>query len=684
MASLKENISQERAINTIYGPVIIVSCPGSGKTTTLVRRIHRMLEEGIRPENILMVTFGAMAAEDMNKRYSKMYGGNPGICFKTIHALCLDILINEKRLTREEKPLSQRERIDILCEELERFDGAGNVYDMAVSLLPEIDRCRAYDIPAGEFVPSSCEKGTFVKIIGKYEDSKKRIKRIDFEDMLTMCRDLLRTSPEVLEKWQQRYQFIQVDEYQDTSRVQRDILYMLAGDKANLCVVGDDDQSIYRFRGADNSIMMHFEEDFKEKGVQKILMSINYRSAQKIVDMADACIKHNLTRFSKDFISERGRDGVTGEADYRTYSSWDAEMKGVVSKIRQRHADGVAYKDMAILCRTNKQADLPIHILTSENIPFQTTENIMSLYDIWMFSDIKAYTELSMGKDVQRNMQRVLNRPNRYINPEVVKDLEFNTAPMIDAVEYKKKNRDAWKYTATVNAINDWLSTLGPGKITEDTPTEELFRRLCGKGTIQYDNYIRQVAKVRRKDERELMETFEALKADAVRHGTVGKWLAYAERTIERVRIQNRNKSKNKDGVVLTTMHKSKGQEWDTVFIIGATDSVIPGRQFTSREDLEEERRVLYVAMTRAQNALYISAKKDDESRFMTETMKALNEKYAPIVRKKLAGAPVSHRLYGKGKVVGYTQDRIAIRFGGDVKKFVFPDVFVEGHMEYL
>lgn len=339
---------------------------------------------------------------------------------------------------------------------------------------------------------------------------------------------------------------------------------------------------------------------------------------------------------------------------------------------------------MAILCRTNKQADLPIHILTSENIPFQTTENIMSLYDIWMFSDIKAYTELSMGKDVQRNMQRVLNRPNRYINPEVVKDLEFNTAPMIDAVEYKKKNRDAWKYTATVNAINDWLSTLGPGKITEDTPTEELFRRLCGKGTIQYDNYIRQVAKVRRKDERELMETFEALKADAVRHGTVGKWLAYAERTIERVRIQNRNKSKNKDGVVLTTMHKSKGQEWDTVFIIGATDSVIPGRQFTSREDLEEERRVLYVAMTRAQNALYISAKKDDESRFMTETMKALNEKYAPIVRKKLAGAPVSHRLYGKGKVVGYTQDRIAIRFGGDVKKFVFPDVFVEGHMEYL
>ena len=134
MASLKENISQERAINTIYGPVIIVSCPGSGKTTTLVRRIHRMLEEGIRPENILMVTFGAMAAEDMNKRYSKMYGGNPGICFKTIHALCLDILINEKRLTREEKPLSQRERIDILCEELERFDGAGNVYDMAVSL----------------------------------------------------------------------------------------------------------------------------------------------------------------------------------------------------------------------------------------------------------------------------------------------------------------------------------------------------------------------------------------------------------------------------------------------------------------------------------------------------------------------------------------------------------------------
>ncbi len=683
MASLKENISQERAVNTIYGPVIIVSCPGSGKTTTLVRRIHRMVEAGIAPENILMVTFGAAAAEDMRTRYAKMFGSNPGICFKTIHALCLDILRKEGKVSEDETPLSQREKLEIICEELDGTNGVGNIYDMAISLLPEMDRCKAYDIAPEDFNPESCEKEIFTKVVKGYENAKERIKRIDFEDMLTMCRDLFAGSPDTLKKWQEQYQFIQVDEYQDTSRVQRDIIYMLAGDRANLCVVGDDDQSIYRFRGADNSIMMHFEDDFKEKGVQKVLMSINYRSAQKIVDMADSCIRHNRTRFPKEFISERGREGVKGEADYRTYAKLETEMDAMLTRIRQKHEEGVAYKDMAVLCRTNKQAEMPIHSLSTAGIPYQTTENVVSIYDGWMFADIRAYIELSMGINVQRNMQRVLNRPNRYIAPATFKDVGYDAASMIAAIAYKKKDRREWIYTSTENSINRWLNMFGPGKVSPDSSAEDLFKRLCGKDSIRYDNYIRMVAKTRRKDEKELMEMLDVLKEDAIKSGTVGNWLAKAEKTTARIRQQNRNKNKNKDGVIVTTMHKSKGQEWNTVFIIGANDSVVPGRQDTTREDLEEERRILYVAMTRARDSLYISARKNDESRFMQETMNALKSS-TPTVKKKLAGAPVSHRVYGKGKVAGYTQDRIAVRFGNDIKKFVFPDVFIEGHLEYL
>ena len=215
-------------------------------------------------------------------------------------------------------------------------------------------------------------------------------------------------------------------------------------------------------------------------------------------------------------------------------------------------------------------------------------------------------------------------------------------------------------------------------------PTKELVGRLDGKGTIQYDAYLRQVAKMRRKDEDDLLGEFEELKQDALRFATVGEWLAHARMVSEKVRRDNAdNRKKDKKGVTVTTMHKAKGREWKVVFILGANDSVIPGRQAVTREDLEEERRILYVAMTRAKDELYISSTAEP-SRFVVQTIEGLKEKYTPTIKKKLAGAPVMHREYGKGKVVGYTQDRIAVMFDGTVRKFVFPDAFKQGSLEYV
>ena len=273
-------------MSTLYGPEIIVSCPGSGKTTTLVRRINRLVESGVEPGSILMVTFTRAAASDMEKRYRLLYGSGPGAVFQTIHALCRNILLMEGVIGKDSL-LNEKKSLDIISGLLEGRAEISCSDDMAEAMLSEFGRYKESDIPLEEYEPDCCEKTLFT------ETAK--------------C-----------------------DEYQDTSRIQKEILYMLAGEKANLCVVGDDDQSIYRFRGADNSIMMQFEEDFRDRGVQKILMNTNYRSASKIVDMADACIRHNTVRFDKEFISERGREGLTGKAEYRMYKTKAAEMNHTV------------------------------------------------------------------------------------------------------------------------------------------------------------------------------------------------------------------------------------------------------------------------------------------------------------------------------------------------------------------
>lgn len=681
MGSLKENIAQETAINCIYGPMLIVSCPGSGKTTTMVRRIRRMVEQGIRPANIIMVTFSKDAADDMKKRYVNMYGENPGVAFMTIHSLCRNILYLEKRIS-DAKPILGPEMRSIIQGLLENVNGVGNAYDMAEGVVSDLGRCRAYDTPVGEYEPKNCSKGLFAKIAQQYSEEKKKAGRIDFDDMLHMCRELFREDPKALARWQARYRFIQVDEYQDTSRIQRDIIYMLARENRNLCVVGDDDQSIYRFRGADNSIMMGFEEDFREYGVRKIMMGTNYRSAQKVVDMGESCIVHNRKRFEKKFISDRGRDGEKGTAVYRAFRNPSAEMEHFISVIRKKHDAGIPYDDMAILCRTNRMAETPARMLADAGIPFYSKEKLSSMYDKWMFQDIRAYIELSMGKNERTNMLRILNRPNRYVTANTFRDVEFDTAQMIAALEYKKGDKKGtWVYDTAVDSFNAWLSGFGPGKVTEDTPTADLVKRLSGKGTIQYDRYVQQVARTRRMNEDELKEEFEALKNDALRFRTVGQWLAYADRVSEWIR--KKNQEKDKSGVRISTMHGSKGLEWKIVFISGVNENVIPGKNTDTMDDIEEERRVLYVAMTRAKDELYIGSS-SEPSRFIAETEGTLQEKYRPVVQKKLAGAPVMHKTYGEGTVVGYKQERIAVRFGSTVRKFVFPDEFTNGYMKYL
>ena len=673
-----ENKAQEEAIKAIKGPVMIVSCPGSGKTTTLIRRIHNMIEHGIDPHEILMVTFANAAARDMKSRYLQMYGEESGVTFATIHSLCFNILIQEGLCTKESL-LQEREKQDYFFFRLRKMPWVSDAYDTTIALLTEISVVKNNRIDLTSYEPKSCERKVFADLYKKYEQEKDARGKIDFDDMLIKALRLLQTNSTVLAKWRKRFRYIQCDEYQDTNYVQRDILYLLAGPDKNLCVVGDDDQSIYRFRGADSSIMLNFGKDFPEAKI--IMMSTNYRSAQRIVDMADECIKFNRDRFEKQFISFRGQNGMGGYAAYMNVKSKKDEMDKVLELIKKKAGEGVPYREMAILVRTNKQASLPAQTLSDANIPFDTTERIRSIYEEWMFEDIRSYIMLSMGNGTDKDMMRIVNRPARYIREAALNGVSYDTQSLIDAIRYMKDG-PAWQYQSAQKSVFTWMNNFGPGKVTRQTEIKDLFSRLTGKDSIRYDKYISSYAQFRNMDFSDLREQFDDLKRDAMRFETVGEWLAHANRVIMKVREDNARRDIN--GVKITTMHKSKGQEWKTVFVIDVNTNIVPHKNSSTLQEIEEERRLLYVAMTRAKDTLYVMCS-GSESDFMTKTMAALKERYAPTIPKKLAGTPVEHITFGKGTVMNYSKDKIAVNFPGlGTKKFKFPETFREGKMKYL
>lgn len=608
----KDNKAQTDVIQTIYGPVIVISCPGSGKTTTLIRRIRHMIELGINPANIIMVTFTNNAAKDMNKKYMEKYGENPGVLFCTIHSLCFNILRKEGYCY---ELVDERKKWYFIYNLVKDNSHVGDPNNVTTAIVTEISSVKNNDIPLEIYEPTSCNRTLFLGILKKYETEKKNNNKIDFDDILLMCRRLLMENPAVRRRWQEQFRFIQCDEYQDVNAVQRDILYILAGESANLCVVGDDDQSIYRFRGARSSIMMNFMDDFRGKEPKMFMMSTNYRSGQKIVDTADACISYNKVRFEKAFISDRGKDGFDGTVKYMNkMKSKDDELHEVLKTIMEKHREGVPYEEMAILFRINRQALLPVQKLSSFRIPFCSTEKVESIYDQWIYKDILAYIELGMNINTKENMLRVLNRPNRYFSKKDFENAEYSEGSMLDAVSYYN---DRWRRSEAVSNISKWMTYFGPGKITENTPCGTLFSRLSAIG---YAGSIDDTASYQGEDVKEAREKYLKLREDAEKCGTVGKWMEHAKEEIGNIRNFNTKNSKN--GVVVSTMHKAKGQEWKIVFLIDVDEEVIPYTKAKTPEEIEEERRLLYVGMTRAKDELYIFS--CIPSPFMHETQKKI------------------------------------------------------------
>ena len=405
--------AQKEAVTHGKGPMLVLAGPGSGKTFTITHRIRYLTEEyKVNPSNILVITFTKAAAVEMKERYESLCGGRPSsVNFGTFHAIFFRILkfayrYDARNIVREEQ------RNQLVRELMEKYRvEVEDEAEFVSSILSEISSVKGEMMDLDHYYAKNCSEEIFKQLYHGYEDWLRRANLIDFDDMLVMCYELFVQRKDILSAWQKKYQYILVDEFQDINRIQYEIVRLLAVPENNLFIVGDDDQSIYRFRGAKPEIMLGFEEDYPD--AKRVLLNVNFRSTKDIVDTAGTLISHNETRFNKEIVTKKGpgKPVVT-----RMWQNPAEETVEIVQELMAYAKAGYEYSDMAVLYRTNLGPRLLIEKLMEYNVPFCMKDTVPNLYDHWIAKNIIAYLKAAAGDLSRSNVLSIINRPNRYVS----------------------------------------------------------------------------------------------------------------------------------------------------------------------------------------------------------------------------------------------------------------------------
>ena len=610
------NKDQMEAVSHGDGPAMILAGPGSGKTLVITYRVRWLIKEhGADPSNILVITFTRAAAEEMKRRFLRLEGAeNTAVLFGTFHSVFFMILRYAYRYTSRNiirEDLRRRiikEMVDDMDMEIEDEN------DFISGILGEISYVKGEMIEPSLFHSSNCADELFGKLYNGYENRIRRDGLLDFDDMLVFCYELLREREDIRRMWQNRFSYILIDEFQDINKVQYEIVKMLAGEKKNLFIVGDDDQSIYRFRGAKPEIMLGFEKDFP--GTKRIEMGINYRCSNEVVERADRLISHNTKRFQKNLRAARG---PKVPVLYRPMESVSEECGDILKEIRFHHDKGIDYKDMAVIFRTNTQPRLLVGRLMEYNIPFQMRDTLPNIFHHWIAGNIIAYLKLAAGSRDRKIFLQVMNRPKRYISRDMIKDGD---------VDLKGLKRSCFRKKWLFEKIDKLEMDLILLKRMEPAQAIEYIRKGIG-----YEDYLTEYATFRRMNAEDLFDLLDQIQETARPFHTTEEWFQYIEEYGEELQKQiEQSKRQEKNGVTLTTMHSSKGLEYEVVFVMDLNEGITPHRKAVKDADLEEERRLVYVALTRAKTHLYLYSVKEmyrkqvDVSRYIRE-IKGIEEK---------------------------------------------------------
>lgn len=595
---MKLNRGQDEAIKHGNGPCMVLAPPGSGKTLIVTERTRYLIEEsGVRPDQILVITFTRYAAREMKERFERLTAGkNYSVTFGTFHSIFYGILkcaygIGANNL------MSEKESSVLLQEVLDQTDieSTPEVEDeeeLVRELLREVGMVKNGLCHLKDFHSKYLTQDEFAEVFRSYEHQKKELKKFDFDDMLVQCYALFRKKPEILQGWQKRFQYILIDEFQDINRVQYEVIRMLAAPRYNLFVVGDDDQSIYGFRGAKPELMLYMKQEFPS--LRTISLTVNYRSTEFITGAAARVILHNDTRFYKRVQSFRGRGQ---NVHVQEVLDEQEEAQYVTEEIQKKLDQGIKPGEIAVLFRAAVQARMISEILSEHRIPFEMRDYVTNFYRHFIVKDMMAYLQLAAGKRDRSLFLTICNRPLRYLARNSMENRQVNF-------------EDLRKFYCD----KDWMLDI----IDQFDVDVRMMKNMAPYAAIQYirkkigyDDFLKEYAEKHQISWKQLMDVMAELEERSKNFKSYDEWeihiAKYTQELEEQQAKARKIKGERENKVQLMTIHSAKGLEFEDVFVIHANEGEIPHQKAEKKDEIEEERRLFYVALTRAKNNLCIS-----------------------------------------------------------------------------
>ncbi|HCT90313.1 MAG TPA: ATP-dependent DNA helicase [Lachnospiraceae bacterium] len=605
---LQLNESQSRAVAHPSGAVLVLAGPGSGKTSVIISRIQHLIEKQRVPAcSVLAVTFTRAAAAQMRERYLSLSGRTAtAVTFSTFHGIFYAVLRGACGISGENL-LSGGRKLRLLAAVLDRLGLAGSQPRQQAEVLEQELSClKSRSVSWEEFSPESVGKENFPDVYREYGRMLKERGWLDFDDLLVKSLALFKQNPRIEEQWQRRFSHILVDEFQDIDAVQYELLKRLALPENELFLVGDDDQSIYGFRGAKPEIMLGVPGDFQ--GMEVIRLEKNYRCMPEIVEASRRLIGHNSRRYEKNI---RSAAEAGGRIDLFPCTDRREETEMLTERIRAAVKTGENISDMAVLVRTNSGLCPVLQRLVEENIPFCSTEKPPDLSEHFIWKDVEAYLRLAAGERKREILLRVLNRPERYLPRRLFREEQVDFADALLAC------RDREGMSRALGALVRDLDILAGMP-----PYAAVNYIRYGMG---YGSYLEACAAGRDGVSEEFLEILESLQRMAAGKKSIAEYREALSQYCRRARELAADRPA--EGIWLGTLHRAKGLEFTSVHILGINEANIPWHQADTEEALEEERRMFYVGVTRARKNLYLYYRKPDgsgrhmPSRFLGELM---------------------------------------------------------------
>lgn len=671
------NDMQKLAVTTTEGPVIVMAGAGSGKTKVLTHRIAYIIDEfGVSPYSILAVTFTNKAANEMKKRISNLIDmDTKHMWISTFHSFCARFLRME--IDKIDTPFNRN--FTILDEE----DSLKIVKDIIKELEIDTDHIKPKDFQSmisksknftEYYIKDPYLKEEFLRISYRYEEYLKENNLMDFDDLIINTIEVLKENTDVLLRYQDKFQYILVDEFQDTNDLQYKLIFMLSARHHNIFVVGDDFQSIYSFRGAKIENINKFRTDFLEHKL--ILLERNYRSTHQILNLANEVIVKNENQIKKVLYTENKK----GQMPFLFQATTEKdEARFVISKIKQFNLKGDSYSDCAIMYRNNSISRNFEDVLIKNHIPYKIY-GALSFFSRKEIKDMIAYVRVLTNTNDDFSFNRIINEPKRKIGPKKLEELAIiaseDNKSMFDSIPLFESRTQGGK------ALHDFYKMMISFKEQlENIPLPKLIDLLLDETGYKNMLLTEDPESERLDNVYELQNVFKELD-ETSDMSNLDKLVEFLNDLA--LRTNNDNDTENDDRVILTTYHQAKGLEFKNVFMVATEEGIFPSRFHKDDIDIEEERRICYVGITRAKERLYIThtqtrmvygqIKESKLSRFISELdqsyFKSLNtkaddltsEKVKPVKKNKVdgynVGQKVLHKVYGKGVIVGFEGER--------------------------